>query len=117
VIIHEMRTCVFSTARRVDEGHSSRAVANDVAQFHLSDLNPLQWAYNRVASEIASPRPNAALNFQSAPVVVGEFKMPTAGGIDQLGLGGGFGTRIGSLPHGHGAIVRCSRGGVTIPCD
>jgi hypothetical protein len=94
-----------------------RAAANDVALFHLSDLNPLQWAYNRVASEIASPRPNAALNFQSAPVIVGEFKMPTAGGIDQLGLGGGLATRNGSLPHGHSAIVRCSRGGVTIPCD
>jgi hypothetical protein len=68
-----------------------------------------------VASEIASPRQDAALNFQSAPVVIGEFKMPS--GIDRLELAGGIATRNSSLPRGHSAIVRCSRGGVTIPCD
>ena len=92
-----------------------RAAAADVARFRLSDLNPIQWAYNYVAAEIASPRSNAALDFQSAPVVVGEIKMPTPIGIGPLGLGGGPAAL--KNPLWRGAVVRCSRGGVTIPCE
>jgi hypothetical protein len=91
-----------------------RSAAADMSRFRLSDLNPLQWAYNQVASEIASPGPNAALNFQATPVAIGEIKMPTPVGID---VSGGLAMRNGSLPRLHGTTARCSRGGVTIPCN
>jgi hypothetical protein len=94
-----------------------REVVADIAAFRLSDLNPIQRSYNYVANEIASPRPNAALSFQSGPVVVGEFKMPTPVGIGQLGIGGGPVSRNSSLPPLHGTTARCGRFGVTMPCE
>jgi hypothetical protein len=78
-----------------------REAVADIAAFRLSDLNPLQRSYNYVASEIASPRPNAAFNFPSVPVVVGEFKMPTPVGIGQLGIGGGPASRNSPAPRWH----------------
>jgi hypothetical protein len=78
-----------------------REAVAGVAAFRLSDLNPIQRSYNYVASEITSPRPNAALNFQSAPVVVGEFKMPRPVGIGQLGIGGGVSSRNSPPPRWH----------------
>jgi hypothetical protein len=94
---------------------TARAAGMSLTQFRLSDFNPLQWAYNRVVSEIASPSPNAGLNLQSAPVVVGEIKMPQLVGIKPLDLGGGSAPRHSLQPHG--AIARCSRGGAMIPCN
>jgi hypothetical protein len=79
-----------------------REAVAGVAAFRLSDLNPLQWSYNYVAREITSPRPNADLNFQSAPVVVGEFKMPMPVGIGQFGMGGGASSRYSPPPRWHG---------------
>jgi hypothetical protein len=94
---------------------TARTAATDVGRFRLSDLNPLQWVYNYVAREISSPRTNADLHFQSAPVVAGEIKMPPLVGIKSLDLGGGLAPRNNS--QWRSTIVRCSRGGVTIPCD
>jgi hypothetical protein len=87
------------------------AAASDSAHFRLSNLNPVQWAYNQVVSEITSPRPNAALDFKGAPVVVGEFKMPTMMG--QPSVGRGF-TPMTQL---HGTTVHCGHHGVTLPCN
>jgi hypothetical protein len=84
-----------------------RTAASDMAQFHLSDLNPVRWAYNQVVSEIASPRPNAALNFKSAPVVVGEFKIPTPIGMPPIGS---------TFAPRRDAIMGCNRGGAIVPC-
>jgi hypothetical protein len=89
------------------------AAASAMAQFRLSDLNPVRWAYDQVISEIASPRPNAALDFKSAPVVVGEFKMPPIG-ISQPRPGGAY---VAPMTQLHGTTVRCGRYGVTIPCN
>jgi hypothetical protein len=72
---------------------SVRAAAAGVAQLRLSDLNPVQRAYDYVAGEISSPRPNAAFNLQSAPVVVGEIKVPQLIEIKPLDLNGGFAPR------------------------
>ena len=88
---------------------SLRAAVSDLAQIRLSDLNPIQAAYNQVASEISSPRSNAALGFKGSPVVVGEFKIPTPIGIGQPPIGGTFAPR-------RDAIMRCNRGGATVPC-
>jgi hypothetical protein len=88
------------------------AATHDMAQFRLSDLNPVRWAYNQVVSEIASPRPNAALNFTPAPVVVGEFKMPI--GIGQPRPGGAY---IAPMTQLHGTTARCGHHGVTLPCN
>jgi hypothetical protein len=90
----------------------ARSAATSAARLPLSDLNPIQSAYNYVAREISSPRSNADLNFQSAPGVVGEIKVPPLG-IKPLDLGG-FSSHSQRL---RSTTMRCSRGGVTIPCD
>jgi hypothetical protein len=100
-----------------------RAVSPDGSQFRVSDLNPLRWIYDYVVAEVTSP--NRRLDLPSAPpIVVGDAIKWTPIGIDKMGIGGGIGTNSfsspGNMRSNRGAMLgvqRCSRGGVTVPCD
>jgi hypothetical protein len=97
-----------------------RATGADLSRFRVSDLNPLRWIYDYEMSQVTSP--NRQLNFLSSPpITIGDPIKWTPIGIDQMGLGGANmrpnrGALLGSQ-YSRSTTARCSRGGVTVPCD
>ena len=86
------------------------AVGDRAARFQFTDLNPLRWAYDYVIGQATSPK--AKIDFGSSlPLTV---KMPTP-------LGDGLIMKNNATPQWHdtsrSATIRCSRGGITVPCD
>lgn len=71
-----------------------RTLAASAARFRLSDLNPIQAAYDEVKTRITSPDPKA-LNIHTAPpIVIGEpIKFPNPIELGAVGGGTNFQVR------------------------
>jgi hypothetical protein len=93
------------------------AVGDRAARFQFTDLNPLRWAYDYVIGQATSPK--AKIDFGSSlPLTV---KMPTPLETNKWAIGDGLIMKNNATPQWHdtsrSATIRCSRGGITVPCD
>jgi hypothetical protein len=86
--------------QRASMAASMQAAGAQIAKFRLADLNPLQWDYDYVARQVASP--DRKLDFPvGTPVVVDQSKMLSPFGSGQMSVGGGFSNNTYTQPRWH----------------
>ena len=110
----------FFPQQRASVVAAMRVVGDRAAQFRLADLNPLRRNYDYVIGEVTSPK--AKLDFPSSPpIVVDPTRMGTLLGNNQSALGGGLSMKNNAgtpwQNSSRPAMMRCSRGGIIVPCD
>jgi hypothetical protein len=91
--------------QRASMAASMHAAGAQLAGFRLADLNPLQWDYDYVARQVASP--DRKLDFSvGTPVVVDQSKMLSAFRSNGVSIGAGFSTNTYAQPHWHSPAPR-----------